>query len=315
MAQATPPAGIIGAALTPFTPDNRVDLGRLEPLLDFMVDHCDAVSLLGAEVSEYQILGDADRVETLRTAIDTVAGRVSVLAGASSPDVAEVLRLAESAASAGADFIQVLMPRHPGGNPARVTDLIAYFERIAESSPLPIIAYHNPSQGTDTDAATMVELSRIDGVVGFKESSRDLTKIGRLCAEIDSAGHARYYTTMQPLLTTLQLGGSGAMMPPPGTLVGAQVVAALRDGDPERAARWQRNFRLFPSRWARYGLTVTMKAAMGALGYDLGGPAAPFGAMSDTDAELLAQQLESFDLLSLLPVPAAAGASAKGHTS
>lgn len=313
MTPKTPPAGIIGAALTPFTEDNRVDLARLEPLLDFMVDHCDAVSLLGAEVSEYQILGDADRVETLRTAIDTVGGRVPALAGASSPDVAEVLRLAESAGNSGADFIQVLMPRHPGGNPARVGDLVAYFERIAASSPLPIIAYHNPSQGTDTDAATMVELSRIDGVVGFKESSRDLTKIGRLCAEIDSAGHARYYTTMQPLLTTLQLGGSGAMMPPPGTLIGAQVVAALRDGDHERAAQWQRHFRLFPSRWSKYGLTTTMKAAMGALGYDLGGPAAPFGPMSDADIELLTQQLDSFDLTSLLP--ATAGASTKGRSS
>ncbi|MEO9326416.1 dihydrodipicolinate synthase family protein [Gordonia aurantiaca] len=315
MAHGTPPAGVIGAALTPFTDDNRVDLARLEPQLDFMVDHCDAVSLLGAEVSEYQVLGDSDRVETLRTAIDTVGGRVPVLAGASSPDVAEVLRLADSAATAGADFIQVLMPRHPGGNPARVSDLVAYFEKIAASSPLPVIAYHNPSQGTDTDAATMVELAGIDGVVGFKESSRDLTKIGRLCAEIDSAGHARYYTTMQPLLTTLQLGGSGAMMPPPGTLIGAQVVAALRDGDHDRAARWQRHFRLFPSRWTRYGLTTTMKAAMAILGYDLGGPAAPFGPMPDADTELLAGQLESFDLPSLLPVPATTGATAKGQSA
>ncbi|TYQ11792.1 UNVERIFIED_ORG: 4-hydroxy-tetrahydrodipicolinate synthase [Gordonia westfalica J30] len=315
MASKSLPAGIIGAALTPFTEDNRVDRARLDPLLDFMVDHCDAVSLLGAEVSEYQILGEADRVATLRAAIDTVDGRVPVLAGASSPDVAEVLRLAESAADAGADFIQVLMPRHPGGNPARVGDLVAFFKRIAASSPLPIVAYHNPSQGTDTDAATMVELSLIDGVVGFKESSRDLTKIGRLCAEVDSAGHARYFTTMQPLLTTLLLGGSGAMMPPPGTLIGAQVVGALRDGDHERATQWQRHFRLFPSRWAKYGLTTTMKAAMGALGHDLGGPAAPFGPMPEADIELLARQLDSFDLPSPLVAPATDGALAKGLSS
>jgi 4-hydroxy-tetrahydrodipicolinate synthase len=315
MGPALPPTGIIGAALTPFTEDNGVDQERLDRLLDVMVGHCDAISLLGAEVSEYQILSATDRLATLRAAIDTVGRRVPVLAGASHPDVAEVLRLAEYAADAGADFIQVLMPRHPGGNPASVGDLIAYFERIAAASPLPIIAYHNPSQGTDTDAGTMVELAHLDGVVGFKESSRDLIKIGRLCAEIDSAGEARYYTTMQALLSTLLLGGSGAMMPPPGTAIGARVVAAHREGDHPLAAEWQRHFRQFPSGWGKYGLTTTMKAAMAALGHDVGGPAAPFRPMPDADADRLAHHLSSLDLDSLLPVSTGTGRSSKGSAS
>lgn len=315
MAPALPPTGIIGAALTPFTEDNGVDQERLDRLLDVMVDHCDAISLLGAEVSEYQILSTADRLATLRAAIDTVDHRVPVLAGASHADVSSVLRVADAAADAGADFIQVLMPRHPGGNPASASDLVAYFERIAAASPLPIIAYHNPSQGTDTDAATMVEIARIDGVVGFKESSRDLTKIGRLCAEIDGAGHARYFTTMQALLPTLLLGGSGAMMPPPGSAIGARVVAAYRDGDHLSATEWQRRFRQFPSLWGKFGLTTTMKAAMAALGHDVGGPAAPFRPMPDADAERLAQHLTSLDLPSLLPNPTATGTASKGPRS
>lgn len=315
MAPHLPPTGIIGAALTPFTDDNSVDQERLNGLLELLVGHCDAISLLGAEVSEYQILSTADRLATLRAAIATVGRRVPVLAGVSHPDVAAVLRFAESAADAGADFVQVLAPRHPGGNPASVGDLVAYFERVAAASTLPVIVYHNPSQGTDTDAATMVELARIDGVVGFKESSRDLVKIGRLCAEIDEAGHARYYTTMQALLPTLLLGGSGAMMPPPGSAIGARVVAAHREGDHPRAAEWQRHFRQFPSQWAKYGLTTTMKAAMAVLGHDLGGPAAPFRPMPDADAELLAQHLTSLSTDSLLPSPVGTGPASKGASA
>jgi 4-hydroxy-tetrahydrodipicolinate synthase len=34
--------------------------------------------------------------------------------------------------------------------------------------------------------------------------------VSRLIVEIDRAGHARYFTTMQMLLATLQLGGSNA---------------------------------------------------------------------------------------------------------
>ena len=48
--------------------------------------------------------------------------------------------------------------------------------------------------------------------------------------EIDRAGHARYFTTMQMLLATLQLGGSGATMPPPGSEIaraGGKIVGAI----------------------------------------------------------------------------------------
>ncbi|MGC5247747.1 dihydrodipicolinate synthase family protein [Gordonia sp. DT219] len=313
-ASTTPPTGVIGAALTPFTPDGTVNRARLDDLLDLLSGHCDAISVLGAEVTEYQVLGLRERQEILSGALDTVNKRVPVLAGVSHASATEVVRLAEHAASAGANFAQVLIPRHPGGNPASTTDLVTYFEQIAAASPLPIIAYHNPGQGTDADVATMVELSTIDGIVGFKESSRDLIKIGRLCAEIDEAGHARYYTTMQALLTTLTLGGSGAMMPPPGTIVGSRVVAAYRNGDHALAAQWQKHFRIFPALWSKYGLTTTMKAAMGALGYDVGAPAAPFQPMPEHDAARLARHLESLDLPAALPNPAAPD-TVKGATT
>lgn len=75
---------------------------------------------------------------------------------------------------------------------------------------------------------------------------------------------------MQPLLSTLLLGGSGAMMPPPATRVAARVVAAVRAGDLRRAAREQQAFASFPGLWARYGLTPLMKRALAHCGIELG---------------------------------------------
>ncbi|MEA2639667.1 MAG: 4-hydroxy-tetrahydrodipicolinate synthase, partial [Chloroflexota bacterium] len=110
----------------------------------------------------------------------------------------------------------------------------------------------------------------------FKESSRDVTKISRLIEEIEVNGQAHYFTTMQPLLITLMLGGSGATMPPPGTRIGAQVVRAFRAGDLPLATRWQRIYSMFPGRWASYGLPPVMKSAMKHMGVDLGDPARPY---------------------------------------
>jgi 4-hydroxy-tetrahydrodipicolinate synthase len=300
MSDGLPPKGIIGAALTPFNGDNRVDHDALADHVRFLTAHCQAVSVLGAEVSEYCVLSPHDRQEALARAIRAAEGRVPVVAGASHPSADEVVRLSGVAAAAGADFIQVLIPVTPAGNAARPGDLISYFEQITARGALPVVAYHNPPRGSDASAAVMAELARIDRVVAFKESSRDITKIGRLCAEIDEAGHARYYTTMQALLPTLALGGSGAMMPAPGTLIGVKVADAFGRGDHETAARFQRAYRLFPGGWAQYGLAPTMKAAMMALGHGLGGPARPFSPVPAADTEALGRHLADLGVPELL---------------
>lgn len=284
--------GIIGATLTPFREDGCVDAAVMEEQIDLMAGHCDAISVHGAEASEYQVLAPAERRESLRRAVQAVDGRVPVVAGASSPSVREVAELSEVAAEAGAQYVQVLMPLRPwGGQPAEA-DLIAYFDHVTRGSVLPVVAYHNPGRGSDPSPTTMVRISEIDRVVAFKESSRDISKIGRLVREIDVSGNAAYFTTMQPLLATLQLGGSGAMMPPPATLIGQQVVHAYAAGEHAAAEKWQRWFSLFPARWSSHGLAPVMKSAMRHLGLDLGDPAAPFAALAEQDAEAIAGFLD-----------------------
>lgn len=61
---------------------------------------------------------------------------------------------------------------------------------------------------------------------------------------------------MQMLLATLELGGSGATMPPPGAEIARQVIDAFVAGDYRRAAQIQRQFALFPSKWTHRGLPV-----------------------------------------------------------
>lgn len=276
--------GVVGACLTPFTPDGQVDAGALERQIDFLVGHCDAVSVLGAEVSEYRLLPERERRNWLRRGIAAVAGRVPVLAGASSPRIGEVAELAELAADAGAAYVQVLVPKRPWGPEASSSEVVAYFERVTEVSPLPVVVYHNPSHGSDPSMRTLVRISELDGVAGFKESSRDMSRIGRLAAEIDVAGNARYLTTMQPLLATVLQGGSGAMMPAPATVLGSRVVRAVEAGDLAAARAAQAAFATFPSRWSSYGLTPVMRCAMRHLGIDVGTGMPPFAAVAEADA-------------------------------
>lgn len=273
-------SGIIGACLTPFDASGRIDDAALHRLIDFIVADADAISIGAVEAAEYTMLSHADRLALLTRGTEMVAGRRPVILGASSPSVGGVLDLAEHAARAGAQFVQVLMPLRPWGGQPTTGELVEYFSAIADRTPLPIVAYHNPGPGADPSIETLVRLSEIDRVLAFKESSRDITKITRLIELIDRAGHARYFTTMQPLLMTLLMGGAGGTMPPPGTRIGAEVVRAFRARDLEGAREWARHFATFPGTWASYGLPPVMKAALRHLGVDVGQPHPPYKPVS-----------------------------------
>ena len=297
MAITKPIKGIIGACLTPWGEDERVNYEALKREIDFLAVDCDAISIAAVEAAEYTMLSREDRKELLRIGTEMVDKRVPVLLGCSSPSPREVIELAEYAAKAGGDMAQVLMPLRPWGGQPTIAELMEFFTQVASASPLPIVVYHNPGPGADPPNDAFVKISEISNVRYFKESSRDITKISRLIEQIDLAGKGYYFTTMQPLLVTLMMGGSGATMPPPGTRIGAQVVKAFRAGDLEQARFWQRCFALFPGKWAAYGLPPVMKSAMKHFGVDIGDPARPYAPVSPRDHAQIGQFLRQVGML------------------
>ena len=85
MAAAKPIKGIIGACLTPFDDNDRVDYKALEKEIEFLVPDCDAVTIAAVEAAEYTMLSRDERKEVLRVATDMVNHRVPVILGCSSP--------------------------------------------------------------------------------------------------------------------------------------------------------------------------------------------------------------------------------------
>ena len=196
----------------------------------------------------------------------------------------------------GAAAVQLLAPLRPFAGPPTESDLIAYFEAVSKETELPITLYLNPGPGADVSIPATVALAQLPRVELIKESSRDLARVSRLIVEIDRAGHARYFTTMQMLLATLQLGGSGATMPPPASEIARHVIDAFVAKDYERAAALQLQFALFPAKWMHRGLAPAMKAAMNLIGVPVGEPYPPYVSLNRDERLAMAALLKTTEL-------------------
>jgi 4-hydroxy-tetrahydrodipicolinate synthase len=300
--------GLIIAPLTPFTADLEVDEAALRREIDYVVRDCGATMVVaaGVETQEYTYLSLEQRKGLIRRTIECVDRRVPVMVGISHASFKTAVELAHFAENLGAAAVQLLAPLRPFAGPPTQADLIAYFEAVARETRLPTTLYLNPGPGADVSIADTIALARLPSVQLIKESSRDLARVSRLIVEIDRAGHARYFTTMQMLLATLQLGGSGATMPPPGSEIARHVIDAYLAGNHERAAALQLQFALFPSKWMHRGLAPVMKAAMNLIGVPVGDPYPPYGSLTAEETSALAAVLRTTVLAHRFSVTAAA---------
>jgi 4-hydroxy-tetrahydrodipicolinate synthase len=291
------PATIV-PPLTPFTADGKVDYDKLARIVGYVVEDCAASMVIaaGVEAQEYQYLPMDERRELIARTIELTAGRRPVVAGISHPSFAVALELAEFATKSGADALQLLAPQRPTGGPASTAELVGYFEAVTARISRPLMLYINAGPGADVSLAATIELARLDGIAYVKESSRDMSRVGRLIAEIEHAGHARYFTTMQMLLPTLMLGGTGCTLPPPAARIAMDIIRAFKTGNFEEAARLQRQFTVFPHRWMENGLAAVMKAALTHLGVDAGDPYPPYKPLTGAALESLKAHLGTLDL-------------------
>lgn len=291
--------GLVVPPLTPFTPDLSVDYDALARGVDYVIDDCDAAMVIaaGVEAQEYQYLDLPQRRELISRTIELVDRRRPVAVGVSHPSFKVSVGLAQLAEEAGAAAIQLLAPLRPFGGEPSAAELERYIDLVARETSLPVMLYLNPGSGATVPPDATVALAAHEAVRYVKESSRDLARVARLIEEIDRAGLAHYFTTMQMMLISLQLGGSGVTLPPPAARIARLILEAYQAENLAEATRLQRQFAVYPARWMRYGLTPTMKASLDLLGLSAGDPYPPYRPIGGTDRDDLKAYLTTTDLM------------------
>jgi len=173
-------SGIFPALTTPFYPDGRVYLRKLEHNVDRYSKTPIAGMVVLGSTGEPVMLSDDERKDVLRVAAEFAAPEKVLIAGVGAESVTETVKMCEYAASIGFDAALVRTPffYKPSLKPEV---MLTFFRTVADRSPLPVILYNVPVfTAYDLPVDIVVQLAEHSNIIGMKESGGDLAKLGQM---------------------------------------------------------------------------------------------------------------------------------------
>lgn len=175
--------GSIVAIVTPMLASGDVDLESFRKLILWHLEAGTNGIVVHGTTGESATLTPLEKLDLLRVAVETVAGRVPVIAGTGSCSTANTIQETRAAASCGADACLVVTPYY---NRPTQHGLYEHYKAVAESTELPIFAYNVPRRtGCDLQPATFASLAHVPNIVGIKEATGDVQRISAIRALVD----------------------------------------------------------------------------------------------------------------------------------
>ncbi len=206
-------AGCHVPIITPFKDDYSVDWDGLRRLVNYFIEEekCDGLVPCGT-TGESPTLTNEEHDKVIEVVVKEARGRVPVMAGTGSNSTAEAIERTKHAESVGADASLQVCPYY---NRPTQDGLLAHFEAIAQATKLPLFIYNIPSRtGRLIEAKTMIELSKIDNIIGMKDACGDMMITMDIMRGTRNAKKKFYVLCGEDALTfsMMALGGDGGIM-------------------------------------------------------------------------------------------------------
>ena len=157
------------ALVTPFHEDGSVNIEKLKELCEWHVQNgTDGIVALGTTGESSTMSHEEDDL-VVRTVLDTVNGRIPVIAGSGSNSTETALMKSKTYKDLGADGLLVITPYY---NKANAKGMYRHFTEIANQVDIPMILYNVPGRtGCNLTLDCVEALSHHKNIVGLKEAS------------------------------------------------------------------------------------------------------------------------------------------------
>ena len=199
--------GAYTALITPFK-NGKVNYKKLGELIEFQIKNkIDGIVICGT-TGESATLTDREKKKIIKYTVEVVNGRIPVIAGTGSNNTSHAVELSKYAEKVGVDALLIVTPYY---NKTTQNGLIKHYKKIAESVILPILIYNVPSRtGVNILPDTVLELSKIENIVGIKEASNNFSQLVELLSKVPKR-FSVLSGNDDSILPLLSLGGSGVI--------------------------------------------------------------------------------------------------------
>lgn len=279
---------MIPAMVTPFDENLELDLDRAQALADRLVEGGSDALIINGTTGESPTVFYPQKMELFRAVVSAVNGRIPVIANVGDNCTADTVDFASKVAPLGVDGFMCVVPYY---NKPPQEGLYQHFRTIANSTDLPIILYNIPGRCVvNMTAETSLRLAHdCDNIVAIKEASGKMDQI-KAIVEGAPEGFCVYSGDDSATYDIMKLGGVGVV-----STTGNVAPARMKEiTDLCAAGEWERakeaSDRLMPLMTGLFETAnpILVKAALGLVGFPVGGVRLPLVDATDEQIERLA---------------------------
>lgn len=288
--------GAATALITPFN-ENGIDFEAFGRIIDWQIEEGINALVIAGTTGEGSTLSDEEHRQVMKFAAERAAGRVPMIAGTGSNDVAYAIDLSKAACDYGYDAMLLVTPYY---NKATQNGLIASFTAVADAIDKPCILYNVPSRtGVNIEPATIAVLADHPNIRAIKEANGNISKIVETAALVAGKDFAIYSGNDDQVVPIMSMGGQGVIsvisnIMPKKT---AEMCGRYFSGDHAGAAELQ--CQLLPLINALFSEVnpIPVKAAMAAMGWSQNSLRLPLTPMEAAHEEKLLALMRGHGLI------------------
>lgn len=277
--------GAITAIITPFK-NGKINYTKMEELIEFQIaNEIDGIVVCGT-TGESATLSTSEKKKLIQFTVNTVNGRVPVIAGTGSNNTKTALAMSKCAEDVGADYTLVVSPYY---NKTTKQGIISHYEYIADNTSIPLIMYNVPSRtGLNIDADTTIILSQHPNILGIKDASSNIAGAIKIISE--SADDFLVFSGNDDIIVPMLSIGSAGVISVISNILPKEIHDMCKyyaKGETEKSKALQLQFSDLISKLFIETNPIPIKEAMNILGFDVGGTRLPLVNMSKKNQDLL----------------------------
>lgn len=166
--------GSIPALVTPFSA-NCVDEDSLRSLVEWQIEQGSSGLVPCGTTGESATMSQSEQRRVIELTVEAAGGKVPVIAGCGSNNVAVAIEHLRAAKEAGADAALIVMGYY---NRPSQAGMLAAFRALSDASELPIIVYNIPGRAVvDISVETMAAIAKLPNIAGVKDATGVLGRV------------------------------------------------------------------------------------------------------------------------------------------